>query len=97
MDQQAKDVIQLNIEARAKKDFEDLRKELLRVCTSNLPTEAHGSYDSTKYLKHPFSTVFKDFISALEKEAVPHFKAKREEDFTKILTNLGSYLEMINH
>lgn len=90
-------IIEANIEARVQSDINEMSKELKAVMIKYFPSSIHGSYDHSRYLTGPVSPAFDAFLKAVKPIAHEHLKQKRDKQFSEILTNLGSYLEMINH
>lgn len=99
MDKEAKDLIRKNIDKRVKADFKKFNDELTNLLTTYLPYGQHSSfgYSGEKYVTGEASGIVSKFSKELEPVFVKHITDKREKEFSDILTNLGSYLEMINH
>lgn len=92
MSEETKDLIQKNIETRAKKDFEDFKAQVLELASNYFPSKRE-QYSREIQLTGEENSVFRDFFKNLEPVAKASLLKKREKEFNSILTNLGSYLE----
>lgn len=91
-----KDLIGENIERRSEKDFEQLHEEIMKVLCRHFPSYAY-EFGGGRYLNGKQAEIVSNFFKELKPTAIEHFKKNREKDFNNIITNLGSYLEMMNH
>lgn len=97
---QKKDIIAANIESRAKRDLGNFKAELHKIFVKNLESRRDSDsyfYGSNELITGKPAEIIERFLTELE----PHIKKfhtdKKEREFSEILTNLASYLEMINH
>lgn len=96
MDQLTKDIIQKNIENRVKKDFDSMRDSMKNSLKPYFNYD-RDIYSNSFYLQNGIEAKVTEFIESIESEFIKQNTKKRESELNSILTNLGSYLEMINH
>lgn len=99
MEQQIKDIIERNIDSRVEKDFIGMAEEIMSILMKYYPTgyDRDGFNNNKTYLKGDIVNIYGIFLEKAKEDFIKHNKEKKEREFNSILTNLGSYLEMINH
>lgn len=92
-----KDIIQSNIQKRVEADISQMAKAIQDSMLPFFPNQKQGSYDTRSYVTGDVYQPLQEFLKLIRPIAEKHLREQREREFSNILTNLGSYLEMIQH
>lgn len=100
MADETKDIVTKNIDARATKDVAQFKRDLHALLIKNLDSRRDSDsyfYGSNELIIGKPSEIVEKFVEEIAPYVKNYHTKEKEKQFSEILTNLASYLEMINH